>query len=75
MPELQEHILAKDNNVDPLRLLFPSGNKKPRIVRGFLNNGAHGRIRTSDRLVRSQVLYPAELHAHLVVGRYYATRL
>ena len=26
-------------------------------------NGAHGRIRTSDRLVRSQVLYPAELHA------------
>jgi hypothetical protein len=28
--------------------------------------GAHGRIRTSDRLVRSQVLYPAELHAHVV---------
>jgi hypothetical protein len=27
-------------------------------------NGARGRIRTSDRLVRSQVLYPAELHAH-----------
>ncbi len=26
-------------------------------------NGARGRIRTSDRLVRSQVLYPAELHA------------
>ncbi len=25
--------------------------------------GAHGRSRTSDRLVRSQVLYPAELHA------------
>ncbi len=25
--------------------------------------GARGRIRTSDRLVRSQVLYPAELHA------------
>ena len=24
--------------------------------------GACGRIRTSDRLVRSQVLYPAELH-------------
>ncbi len=29
-----------------------------------LNNGARGRIRTSDRLVRSQVLYPAELRAH-----------
>jgi len=27
-------------------------------------NGAPGRIRTSDRLVRSQVLYPAELRAH-----------
>ena len=27
-------------------------------------NGALGRIRTSDRLVRSQVLYPAELRAH-----------
>ena len=25
--------------------------------------GARGRIRTSDHLVRSQVLYPAELHA------------
>ena len=25
--------------------------------------GALGRIRTSDRLVRSQVLYPAELRA------------
>ncbi len=28
------------------------------------SNGADGRIRTSDRLVRSQVLYPAELHPH-----------
>ena len=26
--------------------------------------GAPGRIRTSDPLVRSQVLYPAELRAH-----------
>ena len=32
-------------------------------------NGALGRIRTSDRLVRSQVLYPAELRARIVVGR------
>ena len=30
-----------------------------------MNNGALGRIRTSDRLVRSQVLYPAELRARL----------
>ncbi len=26
--------------------------------------GGRGRIRTSDRLVRSQVLYPAELRVH-----------
>ncbi|SQH77785.1 conserved protein of unknown function [Shewanella benthica] len=29
-------------------------------------NGADGRSRTSDRLVRSQVLYPAELHPQRV---------
>ncbi len=28
-----------------------------------VKNGAPGRIRTSDRLVRSQVLYPTELRA------------
>ena len=28
------------------------------------SNGAPGRIRTSDPLVRSQMLYPAELRAH-----------
>ena len=37
------------------------------IQEGILN-GALGRIRTSDRLVRSQVLYPAELRAR-IVGR------
>ncbi len=44
--------------------------KKAHITMSFLNNGARGRIRTSDRLVRSQVLYPAELHArrkHFVI--------
>ncbi len=29
----------------------------------YFKNGALGRIRTFDRLVRSQVLYPAELRA------------
>ncbi len=29
-------------------------------------SGALGRIRTSDRLVRSQVLYPAELRARII---------
>ena len=41
-------------------------NKKKPVANatGFFNYGALGRIRTSDRLVRSQVLYPAELRAH-----------
>ena len=30
-----------------------------------MKNGAPGRIRTSDHLIRSQVLYPAELRARL----------
>ena len=43
---------------------FAGQTKKPATrVAGFLY-GALGRIRTSDRLVRSQVLYPAELRAH-----------
>ena len=36
--------------------------KKPTSMRWAFLYGACGRIRTSDRLVRSQVLYPAELH-------------
>ncbi len=35
------------------------------IITTFVLNGACGRIRTSDRLVRSQVLYPAELHTRI----------
>ncbi len=37
--------------------------KKAHVHEPFVKYGARGRIRTSDRLVRSQVLYPAELHA------------
>lgn len=33
--------------------------------------GAPGRIRTSDRSVRSRVLYPAELQAHILRGTHY----
>ncbi len=33
------------------------------VVQVATKNGALGRIRTYDRLVRSQVLYPAELRA------------
>ena len=37
--------------------------QKSPLVAGFLVNGALGRIRTPDPLVRSQVLYPTELPA------------
>ena len=36
-----------------------------RALRDSSMYGALGRIRTSDRLVRSQVLYPAELRARI----------
>ena len=36
------------------------------IVEALAMYGAPETIRTSDRLVRSQVLYPAELRAHRV---------
>ena len=39
------------------------------------NNGALGRIRTSDRLVRSQVLYPAELRAHINSGTFFNKKM
>ena len=35
-----------------------------------LKNGAPGEIRTPDHLVRSQVLYPAELRARWLAGDY-----
>ena len=50
-----------------IQLSYERASEKSRynILR---KNGALGRIRTSDRLVRSQVLYPAELRAR-IVGR------
>ncbi len=44
----------------------PSASRPPHrffIILYNVKNGALERIRTSDRLVRSQVLYPAELRA------------
>ena len=38
-------------------------HKKTRHEAGFCVDGAPGTIRTCDRLIRSQVLYPAELQA------------
>ena len=38
------------------------------MLRAGKRNGAPGRSRTSDLLVRSQLLYPAELRAHIAFG-------
>ncbi len=43
-------------------------NKTPFIFMG-LEYGATGRIRTSDRSVRSRVLYPAELRMQVLKWR------
>ena len=48
------------------RYVFSTGTKKDqrrRLLILFVLYGAPGRIRTSDTLIRSQVLYPAELQA------------
>ena len=42
---------------------FLTGTKKPQHVRLIVQVGALREIRTPDPLVRSQVLYPAELWA------------
>lgn len=69
-----KHFVLCRTPSEVLIIFFDTTKKGFRFKGSLSNNGARGRIRTSDRLVRSQVLYPAELHAHLVVGRYYATR-
>ena len=52
--------LRSDSEISPLSY-DPTKNGPARWASPFL--GAPGRIRTSDRLIRSQVLYPAELLA------------
>ena len=39
------------------------------IIEFMVKNGAPGEIRTPDRLVRSQVLYPTELRARNLRAR------
>ena len=52
-----------------LQILIPQ--LKPYQVR----DGASGRIRTSDRSVRSRVLYPAELRMQMAVRRGFEPRM
>ena len=50
----------------------PDQNSKvEKVARSLEKYGAPRRSRTSDRLVRSQVLYPAELWAHPREARFY----
>ena len=52
----------------PTRPDTPTEQKRPPERGGlFCSDGAPGTIRTCDRLVRSQVLYPAELRAHCLI--------
>jgi hypothetical protein len=44
-------------------------------VRKCKLNGAPGRVRTSDHLVRSQVLYPAELRALQAYSKHFCLKL
>ena len=56
----QTFLISSEVRISPVSL----ARKKPTEVSCFLLHGAPGRIRTSDRSVRSRVLYPAELLAH-----------
>ena len=57
---------APDSEIEILPRLKPKKGPTRRASPFF---GAPGRIRTSDRLIRSQVLYPAELLARLRGGQ------
>ena len=46
-----------------MRVLGPEDAKAEEIQQGKEGNGAPGKSRTCDLLVRSQTLYPAELRA------------
>ena len=63
-PKSLPAILSNSRGYAPESHLAPNKTplKKPPYG-GFLNGGAPGEIRTPDRLVRSQVLYPTELQA------------
>src|SRR5476649_2949456 len=58
---MQRHT---SKNVSKLNLLL----LKSCLTTLKVSNGASRRIRTSDRSVRSRVLYPAELWMHIING-------
>ncbi len=69
-------IIVPDNFFEPYdepTLTKQRTIKKPHHETGeaFLLYGAPEGIRTPDRSVRSRVLYPAELQAHILRGTHY----
>ena len=62
-----------------LSSLVPAVNHRylsiPSLLNGYGEYGASGRIRTSDRSVRSRVLYPAELRMQMAVRRGFEPRM
>ena len=55
----EQYMISPENGEE----IENSGKKKPRGC-GVVSTGAPCRIRTYDALIRSQVLYPAEVRAH-----------
>ena len=49
------------HNINKINIIKPFKNKKTYLSKPIKNGAGEG-IRTPDHLVRSQVLYPAELH-------------
>jgi hypothetical protein len=68
-PSLRKGVeLTRNRNVGDSDLFGRINKKAPPFQEGlFYLYGAPGEIRTPDRLVRSQVLYPAELRARKAV--------
>ena len=57
---------VKSHDANKVRAAVPQCKcTEAAIVIKFKKNGAPGEIRTPDTLIRSQVLYPAELRAHI----------
>jgi hypothetical protein len=52
--------------------MYYNTKKKPCQVQGY--SGLPGGIRTPDPVIRSDMLYPTELRAEIVIYRLYASR-
>ncbi len=60
------HLIPLLHPSSKVPLYLPPNDESPRIAEAF--EDAPGEIRTPDPLIRSQMLYPAELRARNRVG-------